>query len=148
MSAPKRQNVSRPSLAMPATLPTPKRQEVSRDVIVTAILAIRVGSGQPLRQVQVPPEVYELAKKFVVKAPNTLGGSEPYRFKILYRMVSGRSIYDLLIADATNIALNNAEAKITGWQEASKVLLRYALNLLLAPKRPEFLRLKVESIWS
>ena len=128
---------------MSAGGPSPKRREVSRDDIVSAILSIRVGPGQPLRQVQVPPEVYQAAKKFVTTAPNFLGGSEPYRFKVLYRMSSGRSIYELLIADAANISLNDAEAKISGWQEASKALLRYALNLLLAPKRPEFQRLKV-----
>lgn len=117
--------------------------KVSRDHIVSAILSIRLEQGLTLKQVQVSQEVYNMANKFVILAPNFLNGSEPYRFKVLYRMESNVSIYDLLMADAADTAIENAETKVSEWQEASKGLLRYALNLLLAPKRPEFQTLKV-----
>ena len=110
------------------------------------IFAIKVEAGKPLRQVQVPDQTYQLAKKFVLTAPNTSDDARLVRFKVLYNMPSGRSIYALLAADAGNTSLKEAEAKIAEWRDASKALLRYALNLLLAPKRPEFQRLKVQSL--
>ncbi len=114
-----------------------------RQIIVKDIQAIKVESGKPLRQVQVSKETYFKAKKFVLTSPNTLDNGSFHRFKILYRLPSGRYIYDLLIADAGSTTLQEADKKITEWQDASKSLVRYALNLLLAPKRPEFQRFKV-----
>ena len=128
---------------MAEIMPDGPKEIPDRQIIVRDIQAIRVEPGKPLRQVQVSDETYFKAKKFVLTSPNTLDNGSVHRFKILYRLPSGKSIYDLLIADAGSTTLQDADQKITEWQDASKSLVRYALNLLLAPKRPEFQRLKV-----
>ena len=93
-----------------------------------------------------PEQTYLLAKRFILTAPNISDDARLVRFKVLYNMPSGRSIYELLAADAGGTRLKEAETKIAEWRDASKSLLRYALNLLLAPKRPDFQRLKVQSL--
>ncbi len=113
-----------------------------RQIIVRDIQAIRVEPGKPLRQVKVSDETYWKAKIFVLTSP-IINNGKFHRFKILIKLPSGRSIYELLIADAGSTTLQEAVKKITEWQDASKSLVCYALNLLLAPKRPEFQRLKV-----
>ena len=125
--------------ALPNTIP----KDVTRDSIVKEILALKVESGKPLRQVKVSDETYSKAKKFVLKARNVLEDGSFYRFKILYKMPSGTSIYHLLMNDAGSTPLDRALDKINEWREACRCLVRYALNLLLAPNRPEFQRLKV-----
>lgn len=116
--------------------------------IVLLIRYLNVESGQSLRQVQVPEKAYALAKSFLKWAPNvTIGpnnASIACRFKVLYCDLSGvETIYTLLMYDAGYTPLTEAKQKIEEWQEATKSLLRYALNLKLAPKRPEFQRMKV-----
>ncbi len=118
-------------------------KEVHRQSIVDEILALKVEPGKPLRQVKVSDSTYTLAKKFVLVARNTLDDGSSYRFKILSKLSSGKSIYDLLITDARSTPLAGAGTKITEWRDAGKSLVRYTLNLLLAPNRPEFQRLKV-----
>ncbi len=122
--------------------PERPKEILDRQIIVRDIQAIKVEPGKPLRQVQVSDETYAKAKKFVLTSP-IMNNGKFHRFKILVRLPSGRSIYDLLIADAGSTTLQEADQKITEWRDASKSLVRYALNLLLAPKRPEFQRLKV-----
>ncbi len=132
-----------PAVIMASNIKPVEYEVPDRQIIVMDIQAIRVESGKPLRQVQVSEETYLKAKRFVLTSPNTLDNGSCHRFKVLYRMPSGRSIYDLLMADAGSTTLQKADEKISEWKDASKSLLRYALNLLLAPKRPEFQRLKV-----
>lgn len=116
--------------------------------IVLLIRNLNVESGQSLRQVQVPEKAYALAKSFLKWAPNvTIGPNNTpiaCRFKVLYYDLSrGETIYTQLMHDAGYTPLAGAKQKIEEWQEATKSLLRYALNLKLAPKRPEFQRMKV-----
>ena len=115
--------------------------------IVLLIQSLNVGSGQSLRQVMVPERAYTIAKHFLKWAPNVTIGPDntslPYRFRVLYYLPSRESIYTLLMVDAGNTSLTDASQKIDEWKEATKSLLRYALNLKLAPKRPEFQRMKV-----
>ena len=117
------------------------------DEIVQLIRSLNVESGQSLRQVQVPESAYHIARKFLKWAPNVTVQPNstlvPCRFKVLYYMPSRDSIYTLLMVDADSTSLTDAEHKINEWKEATKSLLRYALNLKLAPKRPEFQRMKV-----
>ena len=123
------------------------QNENGHDQIATLIQMLNVGPGQSLRQVMVPETAYFIARTFLKWAPNmTVGPNNvpvPFRFEILYRLPSGESIYTLLMIDAGNTTLADASQKIEDWKEATKSLLRYALNLKLAPKRPEFQRMKV-----
>ena len=114
----------------------------SRESVLKEIKAIRVGQNQQLRQVQVPEKAYAIARVFLKWAPN-FRDHDPIRFKMICRMPGNDSIYDLLIRDAGDTPLKKAKDKLQEWQVATKALLRYALNLLLAPNRPEFLRMKV-----
>lgn len=124
-------------------------QQNGHDAIVRLIQTLNVGPGQSLRQVMVPEEAYIIARNFLKWAPNVTFGPDNKsmvgcRFKILYRLNTlGESIYSLLMVDAGNTNLADASQKIEVWKEAIKSLLRYALNLKLAPKRPEFQRMKV-----
>ena len=117
----------------------PRSRRVTRDVIVDAIREVKVSPGQQLRQVEVSPDVYQKAKEFAMWAPNFGAKSQPYRFKMDF-------LYQLLQANITSRTLQEALEEVEGWQSACKALLRYALNLILAPKRPEFRRMKVALI--
>ena len=115
-------------------------RRVTRDVIVDAIRGVKIGPSQQLRQVEVSPDVYQKAKEFAMWAPNFGAENQPYRFKMHF-------LYQLLQANInTSRNLQEALGEVEGWQSACKALLRYALNLLLAPKRPEFRRMKVALI--
>ena len=114
-------------------------ERVLRDDIVDAIKRVKIGPGQQLRQVEVSPDVYHKAKEFAMWAPNFGAENQPYRFKMEF-------LYQLLQANITSTTLQEALGEVEGWQSACKALLRYALNLLLAPKRPEFRRMKVALI--
>ena len=123
-------------------------QQNGHDAIVRLIQTLNVGPGQSLRQVMVPEEAYIIARNFLKWAPNiTIGpDNKPLycRFKCFYYLnPSVESIYSLLVVDAGNTTLADAGQKIEIWKEAIKSLLRYALNLKLAPKRPEFQRMMV-----
>ena len=116
----------------------PRSRRVTRDDIVDAIRGVKVSPGQQLRQVEVSQDVYRKAKEFAKWAPNFGPENQPYRFKMNF-------LYQLLQANITSRNLQEALGEVDGWQSACKALLRYALNLLLAPKRPEFRRMKVDS---
>lgn len=120
-----------------------------RDELVRIIRSVSVEPGQTLRQVQVPEYAYKIARNFLKWAPNEAIGPNgipaPYRYNVLHRISPTESIYTLLMMDAGYTVADHAAAKqkIDEWKEATKSLLRYALNLKLAPKRPEFQRMKV-----
>ena len=117
-----------------------------RDELVRIIRSVSVEPGQTLRQVQVPEYAYKIARNFLRWAPNEAIGPNgipaPYRYNVLLRISPTESIYTLLMTDAV-ADHTAAKQKIEEWKEATKSLLRYALNLKLAPKRPEFQRIKV-----
>ena len=91
------------------------------------------------------PEVaYNITINFLKWAPNitfsipTKAGS--WLIGLYYLPQLGESV---LVIDAGNTTLADASGRIEEWKEATRSLLRYALNLTLAPKRPEFQRMKV-----
>lgn len=131
------------------------RETVSRLIdkrleIVDEIKGIRVQQSQSLREVRVSDHTLRLAKTFIKQAPNMCDqagtGTRMYlRYEVLYSfsVTSGYGVYDLLAEDAGESTVQAADAKFEGWLEAVGNLQRYAFNLLLAPKRPEFQTIKV-----
>lgn len=116
-----------------------------RDDIAEAIRDIQVDK-KGMRQFEPPTELFEMAKNFVSWASNVVKGTDQrLRFK-------GHEYYPLLIQDAHTKKMTTVSRGafdlIDGWQVASKALFRYALNLYLTPKRPEFRRVKVRAIVS
>lgn len=127
----------------------PKIEELlhERIVIVESIRDIQVGQSQALRHVQVPEAVINKARKFIKRAPNAILFNNEWlylRYDLLCSIGDSGGIYDLLERDAGDMSVERAGEKMTDWLEAVKSLLRYALNLLLAPNRPEFQTIKVK----
>lgn len=118
--------------------------------IVDLIQGIRVQESQSLRQVKVSDHTLKLAKAFIKQAPNVCvieTGMLELRYEILssFSAGSGFGVYQLLAKDAGDSTVQVADEKFGEWLAAVGSLLRYALNLLLAPKRPEFQTIKVSS---
>lgn len=117
--------------------------------IVEQIRDIHVKQSQSLRHVKVSDHTLKLAKSFVKKAPNVCvvesRRSVCLRYEILYSFLAGSEfgVYHLLAEDAKDTPVELADSKFEQWLAAVGSLLRYALNLLLAPKRPEFQTIKV-----
>ena len=119
--------------------------------IVDEIKGIRVQQSQSLREVRVSDHTLRLANAFIKKAPNVcdLGAGELYlRYEVLhsFSVGTGYGVYQLLADDAGDSAVQVADAKFEGWLKAVGNLQRYAFNLLLAPKRPEFQTIKVSRV--
>ena len=110
-------------------------QQDWRKEIIQGIRGIQPVAGKNLRDVEVPQRLYKLAKEVAEKEPFRI------RFKVVpvYRLLLGH----VRVKGQGSVALPQAEATLAGWQQASKALFRYALNLVLAPKRPEFKKMKV-----
>lgn len=116
--------------------------------IVEQIRDIHVRQSQSLRHVRVPEHTLKLAKSFVKQAPNVCvleARKQCLRYEVLYSFsaASGFGVYQLLAEDAKDTPVQLADDKFNQWLAAVGSLLRYALNLLLAPKRPEFQTIKV-----
>lgn len=93
------------------------------------------GRQQQLKQVQLPLQVYEAAHRFTTNVPTQNGTL--MRYAVLHML---SSIVKSAMKDKD---LSGDPPEISSLQEASKALLRIPMNLLLAPNRPEFKRLKV-----
>lgn len=117
-----------------------------RKSIVESIRCIRVEPFKTFRQVEVSESTNSTAKTFVKSAPNVYGGNY-LRYNVLYSLDAGCSIYELLARDAGEATVLQADQKFQDWEEALNHLRRYALNLLLAPRRPEFQSIKVIVSW-
>lgn len=123
-----------------------------RRSIVDAMSNVRIEQSQTLRQVQVPDQTQKQATRFIKTAPNVVlvNDSAVYlRYEVLYSFSPGSSVggvYELLARDAGDTSVREANEKFVAWQDAVKCLLRYALNLLLAPNRPEFQTIKVGTV--
>ena len=120
-----------------------------RSKIVKSIRSIPVESSKSFRQVEVSESTVLSAKKFVKSAPNVCEMEGRYvslRYGVLYSMDGDGSIYELLSRDAGEATVLQADQKIQDWEDAIHHLERYALNLLLAPKRPEFQSIKVGTV--
>ena len=95
------------------------------------------GRQQQLKQVQLPPEVYSLAKEFTVTVP--MMDSR----QMLMRFITIPMVYTLLVETVKEKGVREGDKEMESLQEASQALLRFPMNLLLAPNRPEFRRLTV-----
>ena len=108
--------------------------EEKRRRIIQHVKKIQPEAGKNLKDLEVPTSLYELAKAVA-------NDSEPsVRFKKV-------DVYSLLMADLqrrTSRGIKVSEAEVMkGWKVATMALFRYALNLILAPKRVEFKKMKV-----
>lgn len=111
------------------------RQDVTDEF--RSALKGQAGRHQQLKQVQLPRGVYQLARGFTTSVPlRDVHGA-------LVRFISLINIYGLLSEKIGSRNVSEAEKEIGIVQEASEALLRYPMNLLLAPNRPEFRRLSV-----
>ena len=111
----------------------PKHIRDKRRDIILKIKEIKPVSGKNLKDVEVPGELYQLAKVVA-------------REESAVKRFTKVEVYRLLLnhAQSNNCAkLEQTEALLDGWELASKALFRYALNLVLAPKTPEFKKMKV-----
>ncbi len=111
-----------------------------RDDISDYIQAIRMDAKKGMRQYEPPAELFQMARNFASWAPNVTRTGYRLRFK-------EDCYYHLLILHAQAKKVSSLDRRafelIDGWQVAVKALFRYALNLYLTPKRPEFRRVKV-----
>ena len=118
--------------------PQPKSEKDKRWEIINEIKKIQPEAGKNLKDLKIPETLYHLAGDVAKTKP------VDKRFKKV-------PVYELLVEhirykgsiDGGVIALRNAGPTLEGWKAASNALFRYALNLVLAPKRPEFKKMKV-----
>ena len=110
-----------------------------RKSIIQQIKKIHPETGRNLKDLEVPETLYKLAK-------DVAQGQEP---SLRFTKVQ---VYELLMADVQRrrdvgrcLTLTEAAPILEGWKLASISLFRYALNLILAPKRAEFKKMKVRS---
>ena len=108
-----------------------KRKNVFRE-----IKKIQPETGKNLKDLTIPQSLYELARNVAKEeAPQ-------FRFTKV-------PVYGLLVDHIRHkypeagVALSAAGPVLEGWKVASIALFRYALNLILAPKRAEFKKMKV-----
>lgn len=109
-----------------------------RTEIVNQIRKVYLPPNQRLLDFSLPDSVYHLARNLVEKG----GKNRSHYYTVLNCMEDG-DIYDLLEQAAGQSTLENASGVVGLWRVALNALLHYALNLLLAPKRPELRKVKV-----
>ena len=108
----------------------PRRQ------IIQAIKKIQPQSGKHFKDIEIPKDLFQLARTVAWY------GEGDRRFKKV-------PVYEILVnhirhkGGAVCQTLTSAQPVLEGWKAASIALFRYALNLQLAPKRPEFKKMKV-----
>jgi len=107
-----------------------------RGEIFDLVRETRFQPNQNLRDVKLPEEVYRKAESL------TRSDVDRRLYFPVLGQLEGGSIYELLkeAADKSNL---DAYDLVGNWIEAFGNLLRYALNLLVAPNRPELKRIKV-----
>ena len=108
-----------------------------RKEIFDMIKQVHCKQNQNLRDVKLSEDVYRRSKNFT----RTDTGHRHY-YPALDRMEGG-GVFGLLQEAAGNASLGDACDLVGRWKEAINSLLRYALNLLLAPNRPELKTVKV-----
>ena len=107
-----------------------------RGEIFDLVRETRFQPNQNLRDVKLPEDVYRKADCF------TKSDVEHHQYFSVLDKLEGGSIYELLKRAADDSSLE-AYDLVGDWIEAFGNLLRYALNLLVAPNRPELKRIKV-----
>ena len=132
MMEPAKEREKRDERAITAQAVLLKRKEIIRQ-----IKKIQPRAGKNLRDLEVPHSLFQLARE-VVNDPEA-----SHRFNKV-------PVYDLLLGDLHRRAANTGGVMIDepgpvleGWKLASICLFRYAINLVLAPNRAEFKKIKV-----
>ena len=110
---------------------TTTRKSVSQDVEKS--LNQLKHSGQNLTEAVLPPNVYKTANTFVCS--------------VEYRDRYSTDVFNLILKRSKGIELSKSVDKIKQWQPGLKALLRYPMDLFLAPNRPELKIIKVR-IWN
>ena len=105
-----------------------------RKEIIDGIKQIQPVAGKNFKDVEVPRRLYELARVVAKEEMVESRFTKVDVYKLLLRHL------DYLQQKGST---TTCDAILDGWKKASKALFRYALNLVLAPKRPEFKKLKV-----
>lgn len=105
----------------------PTREEMN-SLLRECVVSIQSTEKQ-LADLVIPPSLYELARKFV-------------EITLFERRYHNPQVFILLLEASIEI-LDEGEAELRKWREGLKALLRYPLNLLVAPNRPELKRIKV-----
>ena len=115
---------------------TEKRAFEKRRNIFREIKKIQPETGKNLKDLTIPHSLYELARH--------VAKEEAVQFRF-----TKVQVYRLLVDHIRHkygeagVALSAAGPVLEGWKVASVALFRYALNLILAPKRAEFKKMKV-----
>ena len=109
-----------------------KAVRVKRREIIRHIKAIKPHVGKNLKDVEIPGVLFELARGIVADPEPSLKFSKV-------------PVYELLLGhlERRPTSLREAPPVLDGWKLASTSLFRYALNLILAPNRAEFKKMKV-----
>ena len=115
-----------------------KRREIIRQ-----IKRIQPEAGKNLKDVEVPQSLFQLAREIV----NDPEASLRFNKVEVYELLQGDLIRRARDpAYAPGVTLDKAGPVLDGWKLASFSLFRYALNLILAPTRAEFKKMKVSRI--
>ena len=103
------------------------RKQLTKDV-EEALNKLKIG-GQKLTETEIPPYVFKEAHLLV----RSVNYDERYH----------ATMFDLLLERGKGVQLSMACDKIKQWKSGLKELLRYPMDLYLAPNRPELKIIKV-----
>ena len=104
-----------------------------RETILTAVkdsVSVLQLSELQLTDLEISKNVFDLAELFVQKVTFDSRYGQP-------------KVFTTLLPLCNQISLIDAIPEVKNWQQGLKALLRYPINLLLAPNRPELKRVKV-----
>ena len=104
-----------------------------KEALLTAVkdsISVLQSSELQLTDLEIPKNVFDLAEVFVQKVNFGLRYSQP-------------RVFTTLLPLCNHLSLTEAIPEVKSWQQGLKALLRYPINLLLAPNRPELKRVKV-----
>ena len=131
LQASKEEQAQRDAIARAGERAKERRKNIFRE-----IKKIQPEAGKNLKDLRIPQSLYEQARSVArEEAPQ-------FRFTKV-------PVYELLVehirykCGEAAVALTTAGPVLEGWKVASVALFRYALNLILAPKRAEFKKMKV-----
>ena len=117
-----------------------KRREIIRQ-----IKRIQPEAGKNLKDVEVPKSLFQLARDVVSDPEASLRFNKVDVYELLQGDLIRRARGSANAPGAT-VTLDKAEPVLDGWKLASFSLFRYALNLILAPTRAEFKKMKVSCL--
>ncbi len=110
---------------------------MARQELVDIVKGVQCRPNQNLRDVDLPQEAYRKADNF------TRSDVKHRHYYAVLNDMDGGGVYGLLEEAADEASFEEAYDLVGKWREAFRSLFRYALNLLLAPNRPELKMVKV-----